>query len=399
MSEGAPARKPRLRQLAMGLVAALLPLVVFDVALGLIALRDGSFRQAPVPPYDLIFSETAREKLHGPPDPYGRFDAELGWSIRPGGVSRNGLARANSDGIRGDREYPLDPPADRVRVATFGDSFTHGDEVSNSDMWQADLERARPELEVINFGVNGFGTDQSYLRYRRDGRPYNPHVVVIGIMAENILRNVSVYRPAYYHGTGGTAVKPRFALDDREKLVLAPCPVSTREELQTVLETRALLPVLLETDYWVQRAPRAYTGSPLFLSSLFRILYSRYENAGRDPLPYYADTGSEPFRVTARVLEAFHAEAIDDGARQAYVLIFPSPPALRAAAAADSPWSKPWKTLTDRLQTNGIPVIDVTDALAVRARERGLETLVELSGHYSAGGNDVVAEVLAERLP
>ena len=36
---------------------------------------------------------------------------------------------------------------------------------------------------------------------------------------------------------------------------------------------------------------------------------------------------------------------------------------------------------------------------AAAARERGLETLVEPSGHYSAGGNDVVAELLARRLP
>jgi len=383
----------------MGVVAALVPLVVFDVALGWIALRDGTFRHAPVPPYELIFSESAAAKLEGRPDPYGRFDADLGWSIRPGGVSRDGRARANADGIRADREYPLDPPPQRLRVATFGDSFTHGDDVSNADMWQADLERVRSDLEVINFGVNGYGTDQAYLRYRRDGRLYNPHVVVIGIMAENILRNVSVYRPAYYHGTGGTAVKPRFTVDEAGTLLLAPCPVSSQEELRQALESRALVPVLLETDYWVRRAPLAYTGSPLFASSLFRIVYSSYENAGRDPLPYYADTASEPFRVTAKILETFHAEAVRDGARQAVVLIFPSPPALRAATVADAPLSRPWRTLIERLEAGGIPVIDVTEALAARSRERGLETLVEPSGHYSAAGNDVVAEVLAGRLP
>ncbi len=52
---------------------------------------------------------------------YTDFSARLGWSIKENGRSR--LYRANSSGIRGDKEYSVDPPPGVIRISTFGDSF------------------------------------------------------------------------------------------------------------------------------------------------------------------------------------------------------------------------------------------------------------------------------------
>jgi hypothetical protein len=383
-----------LRSIAAGLFFSAAALVAFDLVLGLF-LRDGRFLSGYVPPYDLVFTERQAEELRAPEKPYGRFDPELGWTIRDNGASGDGMYRANSAGFRANREYDLVPPEGVVRIASFGDSFTHGAEVGNEDTWQHQLETMTEGVEVLNFGVDAYGVDQAYLRYRRDAVRYAPHIVLIGFLVENINRSVSVYRPAYYHQTSGVSAKPRFRVDDHGELELVPLPVASREDLFRRMESGELIEVLRETDYWVQRAPLAYDRTPLFWSSIFRIVYGRYENAGRNLERHYnRGEDSEPFRVTRAVIEAFCEEALERGAERALVVFFPHQGALRGPAAGEPDY---WQSLVDALEAGGVPVLDVKPALLRAAQGGPLEDL--FSGHhYSGKGNAAVAGAIRERL-
>ena len=114
----------------------------------------------------------------------------------------------NSQGLRSDREYPLIAPADRLRLAVFGDSFVYGDGEVTQNVWPHILEHSVKNLEVLNFGVSGYGLGQSYLRYMRDGLKFHPDIiffnyVLIGnrdnfsvreMMQGRGLRNADVYR-------------------------------------------------------------------------------------------------------------------------------------------------------------------------------------------------------------
>src|SRR5438477_8425910 len=116
----------------------------------------------------------------------GRYlapDPDLGWTVRPLGRSTDGLYEANREGARApsSTSYGERPAAGRVRLVTVGDSFTHGDGVGWDDTWQRHLERERPDLEVVNLGVPGYGTDQAFLRWRRDGAPLHPQLALLGI--------------------------------------------------------------------------------------------------------------------------------------------------------------------------------------------------------------------------
>jgi hypothetical protein len=383
-----------LRSIATGLLFSAATLVVFDLALGLF-LRDGRFLSSYVPPYDLVFTEQQVEELRASENPYGRFDPELGWTIRDDGASDDGMYRANSAGFRANREYDLIPPEGVVRIASFGDSFTHGAEVGNEDTWQHQLETMTEGVEVLNFGVNAYGVDQAYLRYRRDAVRYAPHIVLIGFLVENINRSVSVYRPAYYHQTRAVSAKPRFRVDDRGGLELLPLPVASQGDLLRKVESGELIEVLRETDYWVQRAPLAYDRSPLFLSSIFRVVYGRYESGGRDLERHYTrGEDSEPFRVTRAVIEAFYAEALEQGAERALVVFFPHQSALGGPLASEPDY---WQTLVEALEAGGVPVLDVKPALLRAAQDGPLEDL--FSGHhYSGKGNAAVAGAIRERL-
>ena len=61
-------------------------------------------------------------------------------------------------------------------------------------------------------------------RWKRDGRPYAPHVVLLGFLASDVPRNVNLVRLLMYGGSGIPFSKPRFVLEGSElPAVNVPC--------------------------------------------------------------------------------------------------------------------------------------------------------------------------------
>ena len=137
------------------------------------------------------------------------YDILLGWSPRPleehrlrNTINQEYTISYDADGSRIDNL-----PTKEIRIASYGDSFTRGDEVENHQTWQYFLE-SRIGFEVKNFGVGGYGTGQAVLRMERhftQGK-VSP-ITILGILEENINRTVNSFRPFYnFH----TQVKTRF---------------------------------------------------------------------------------------------------------------------------------------------------------------------------------------------
>lgn len=106
--------------------------------------------------------------------------------------------RINSHGLR-DREHSFEKPADTVRIAVLGDSYTEALQVPLEDTFWAVMEqqmnRCKPfgakRIEVINFGISGDGTAQELLRLQRDGWQYSPDIVLLAFLTGNDIRNNS----------------------------------------------------------------------------------------------------------------------------------------------------------------------------------------------------------------
>jgi hypothetical protein len=181
---------------------------------------------------------------------YLSFSPSLGWSIKENG--RKKLYQANSSGIRSNKEYALTPPLGVRRISTFGDSFTHCDGVSNNETWQAIMESYDSNMEVINFGVGGYGTDQAYLRYLEEGSQYKSQIVLIGFMTENINRNVNTYRPFYFPKTSMPFTKPRFVIKNG-KLSLIPNQMQRLHDYKMLLlHPQDVLSEVAINDYYYQ---------------------------------------------------------------------------------------------------------------------------------------------------
>ena len=131
---------------------------------------------------------------------YPRFyivDARRGYSLRSGvsGWYRNeggSYVRINSDGLR-DREHSKTKPPNTLRVAVLGDSYAEALQVPFESSFCAVLEKKLREcqassgrdVEVINFGVSGYGTAQELITLRDRVWQYSPDIVLLTITTNN----------------------------------------------------------------------------------------------------------------------------------------------------------------------------------------------------------------------
>ncbi len=85
------------------------------------------------------------------------------------------------------------------------------------------LKRRDPMLgcRVSNFGVEGYGTDHSYLRFKYNDRD-RAKIVILGHLSENIIRNVNQLKGLLYHSRG-VDLHPRFIIGQDGSLEFIPC--------------------------------------------------------------------------------------------------------------------------------------------------------------------------------
>jgi len=97
----------------------------------------------------------------------------------------------NSLGLRG-KETTIDKPAGVYRIALVGDSFTYGYSVALSDIFATQLEDRLNEsskdkrYEVLNFGIEGYGTVQEAELYRTFIRQFEPDEVLLSYVLNDV---------------------------------------------------------------------------------------------------------------------------------------------------------------------------------------------------------------------
>ena len=151
---------------------------------------------------------------------FDTYSPELGWisktNLRDVPAFDGKTVSTNGDGLRGAVDYPPEP-GPRPRVLFLGDSFTFGDEVSDDETYCHYLQEMRPDLEIINMGVHGYGHDQMLLLYKELGRRYRPDFVFLGYLTIDRRRNIVAFRDY---------AKPKFELVEKA-LLLTNSPVES----------------------------------------------------------------------------------------------------------------------------------------------------------------------------
>jgi lysophospholipase L1-like esterase len=135
--------------------------------------------------------------------PLYRVDEHRGWVLAAGErgwytAEGRSFVAVSSAGLR-EEEQPRDKPTGELRVAVLGDSMTEALQVPRHDTFVEVAERrlaACPDLppgtrsvEVLNFGVSGYGTAQELLTLRHAALAWQPDAVVLAFYTGNDVRN------------------------------------------------------------------------------------------------------------------------------------------------------------------------------------------------------------------
>jgi lysophospholipase L1-like esterase len=155
---------------------------------------------------------------------YMQYDELLGWVARPDATRHHRSAkegfdvvyRINDYGLRG-TAYDTTKPEGVRRIVVLGDSNGFGWGIDENSHFAALLDQELDKTEVVNFSLSGYGTDQQYLRFRRDGIELNPDVVILQLTPNDF---AEIQYPFFKQ-----KAKPQFLLDDSGELELVNVPV------------------------------------------------------------------------------------------------------------------------------------------------------------------------------
>jgi len=306
------------------------------------------------------------------------FDATLGWTHRY--PTRY-------------QERPRPSDFGRPFLASFGDSYTHCDEVADGETWQTYLADAQ-QADVYNFGVGGYGPDQALLRYRLVSRQLTTPVVSLGFVLENINRVVNRYRPFYYPETGIPLTKPRFVLE-RGALVLLPNPLATAADVRR-LSDPAFVHAIGARDFWYASADLPRLGFPYTQLLVSPALWQQALEGGR---AQRSEINERPARnlwkdadargLLLAILDAFVSEATSSGSR-ALILVLPGKPNVEARRAGRPiPGFEPVRR---HCAERGYACFDGVAALA--GTPEPTAALFRPGGHLSPRGNRALAAAL-----
>lgn len=133
--------------------------------------------------------------------------ASLGWSIKPESQHYSLPYTSNSYGFR---KVLSAPQTDFIqkRIAFFGDSLVHGDEISDEFCWINQLQQQLPQTLLLNGGVPGYGTDQALMRFEENVLVVDQ--VFLGVALCDETRNINILRLHRSKNTALPFMKPRF---------------------------------------------------------------------------------------------------------------------------------------------------------------------------------------------
>jgi hypothetical protein len=136
---------------------------------------------------DLTQARGLAERFHT------EYDSLLGWIHLPDveiqdiyGPGRH--LRTNAQRFRAEEPTTVEKPPGRYRILCAGDSFTLGFGVSDDATWCHLLQEDREEIQTVNLGQAGYGLDQAYLWYLRDGHPITHDALVFSFITDDFRR-------------------------------------------------------------------------------------------------------------------------------------------------------------------------------------------------------------------
>jgi len=325
------------------------------------------------------------------------------WSLTPEGLivhrpssrawsPRFGRAfRFNAMGMR-DVEHTVEKPDGRYRVLLLGDSFTEGFQVDPEDMVARRLEqtlapRVGMEVEVLNAGVSGWGTDHELFYVMQNGRDLEPDLIVYALtLYTDIGDNLAMQfhyveagalreRPIVSEG-GGEGIETKL-----KELLAAHSQLFQFVRSGLRSDDDAVAAQALESqfvDVFLRAAPERLAFGRAYTASLFQKAADVSEELG---VPSAIVMIPMAMQLSQDEYTAFlEANDLDPG-----------------AAARDWPQTSLRRDI-DEATGKRLPIIDLLPPFQAAAQGSSRNLFTSVDEHWNARGQALAAEVIAAEL-
>jgi len=343
---------------------------------------------------------------------FDAYDATRGIALKPGKQGwyhgeGGAYVKINSLGYR-DVEHTREKPPGIFRIAVLGDSFTEARQVSIADTFCKQLEKrlsGRPEfgnlkVEVLNFGIGGYATDQELLTLRLHVLDFSPDLVMLAFCPGNDVagnsRQLILNRER----------KPFYLLRDGKLIVdnsfrnFGPGYLYHRFLLEAIHYSRCL-----ELINQARRAMVVRKGHHVPRKQYNIGLFDKELVEPKD------EVWKEAWRITDALIIAMNEEVLR--ARARFVLVTLTTPiqvdpdvakrekTQRALGASDLFYTE--RRLRQLGKRFGFPVITLAEELQAAAVQRhvyfhGFANTAFGTGHFNERGHEIVADILTREL-
>jgi len=162
-----------------------------------------------------------------------RFDPDLGWILKDA-VRYDGLDDSRTFYHYGKSEarQRINFPDKIARIHSFGNSFTHGDQVNDGETWQEYLAAHLCE-PVENFGVGGYSVYQAFLRMKKVEKEHPAEYIIFNIYDDDHYRNLDAWWSIRHSKKGFCSFTLPYVSVNVEKndLIEIPNPCSTPKDV------------------------------------------------------------------------------------------------------------------------------------------------------------------------
>lgn len=322
----------------------------------------------------------------------------------------------NRAGFR-DSEHAKPKPLDTVRIAVLGDSYVEALQVPIEESFWRVMERElrecddlrKRQIEVVNFGVGGYGTAQELITLRHYVWDYSPDIILLAFVTGNDISDnspeltQSEYIP-YFYFQGNELILDRSYLESDEYRLRASW-------IPRLLDYSRVLQVTNRVRYSIRTEIRRWKAS--------EALRAAAEDADNDELGISSTIYHEPmdpiwaeaWHVTEGLLKLMMEEIAQQGASFLVVTmsngvqVHPDPSVrksfMETQGIADLFYPDlRIKALGDR---EGFEVLNLAGNLQAYAEEHqvflhGFENTTLGKGHWNAEGHRIAGQMIAQHL-
>jgi hypothetical protein len=307
---------------------------------------------------------------------YTEYDPELGWVSLPNVYFPNmygagKFLKTNSQRFRNTVDFTKTVTPGRTRVICSGDSFTFGYGVDNDHTWPQLLVSQAPNLETVNMGQGGYGADQAYLWYKRDGVAVDHDIQILALIFPDLYR----MQHASFNGYG----KPLLRVENDQVVPTdIPVPRSMKSRAPGLVRAENALSNLMVTR---------------FLRSALGLNAAGPETRSK-----------ERDEETANVLSHLLDDLLATNRARRSVLVLVYLPVQEELPSKSTGYLR--QILARYARQNGVLYVDLTDDFRRLPSDesdklfiaKGAVDFVGAAGHYNEAGNAFVANLIYQRL-